>query len=229
MAAPSPPPSEQLPAPTLRFTGSIISNSDMVRPIGLAEDAARSLIIVAASGQDGITIADASDPRSLTLWGSIRGHAALGGARSVALSRNGIFAYVAANTSDALAVVDTSNKIFPSVIGFVQELDGGLDECSGVAVSPVNENLLYVVARNGGSGPGEGAMLVVSVATKSAPAVVGRVNGGVDVSDIKGATAVVAGSGSLAFFACQLSNAVVAVDVTQVSTCSRVSLGADSR
>ena len=73
-------------------------------------------VIVAANGNDAITVVDVSDVDNLQIEGSLS-HSYLDGAHGIDFDASKMVVYVATNTADRLTLVDVSDGSAPILLG----------------------------------------------------------------------------------------------------------------
>ncbi|MDD4181760.1 MAG: phage tail tube protein, partial [Victivallaceae bacterium] len=133
----------------------------------------------------------------------------LDGPYCVAVSPDGNYVYVAASASNAMVIIDVTDKNAPAKLGHLDGAVNMLVAAASVSVSP-DGNYVYVAAIN------SEAMVIIDVTNKAAPVKLGHVDGAANM--LAGAASVsVSPDGNYVYVASVNSDAMVIIDVTDKS------------
>ncbi|MDD2479621.1 MAG: phage tail tube protein [Victivallaceae bacterium] len=133
----------------------------------------------------------------------------LDGPYCVAVSPDGNYVYVAASASNAMVIIDVTDKNAPAKLGHLDGAANMLDGARSVSVSP-DGNYVYVAA-----GVSD-AMVIIDVTNKAVPVKLGHLDGVANLLDAA-ASVSVSPDGNYVYVASVNSDAMVIIDVTDKS------------
>ncbi len=157
---------------------------------------------IASYASNTLNIVDISNPKSMSIVGTITDNSLLTGASSVYVSGN--YAYVGDYTTNTVSVVDVSNPYSLRVVGHVTDAT----KLSSVEDVYVNGKYAYAVSRD------NNYLVVIDVSVPDSPTIVGSVSDG---TNMNGPLSVYV-SGNYAYVAGNISKSLALVDISDPTT-----------